>query len=77
MLWSNEACVPLLLSPHGTSTEAHALQSPGSATRGGTAMRSPCMATREKPPLSAPRGKLAQQRRPSTAKSKYINNTII
>ena len=70
MLWRNEACVPQLLSPHGTSTEAHAPQSPSSAARDGTAMRSPCTATREKPPLNAPRGKLAQQRRPSTAKNK-------
>ena len=49
------------------TTEAE-LQSPGSATREATEMRSPCTAVRQQPLLATTREKPAQQRRPSTAK---------
>ena len=75
MLRSNKACVLRLLSklvlesPGAATTEprccteAHMFYSPCFATRGATAERNWCAATREKP---------VQQWRPSTAKNKWI-----
>ena len=65
MPWGNQACEPQLLSLHVTTPEAHIPRShaPQQVMPPATRMRSLHTATRNT---------LAQQRRPSTAKSKII-----
>ena len=80
MMWSNQACVPQLLSlcsrawellsPCATATEAHVSQSPRPAKRETTTMWSPYTETRKQPPLTSTREKSVYHWRPSTAKNK-------
>ena len=60
-----------------TTTEAHASWSRWSSTRGVTATRSLCMATRDQPPLTATREKPTHQRWPSTTKNKERKKELL
>ena len=65
-------CVPQLLSPCATTTEAHMPRARALQQREATAMRSPCTTTKSNPlSLQLEKG-YAQQRRPNAAK-KLIN----
>ena len=63
MQWSNKVCVPQLLTPHLRALEPQLLKPVHpepmcSIAREATAMRNPCTATREQPPLAASRESL-------------------
>ena len=77
MLRSNKACAPQLLSLRSRAHEPQLLspraQSPCSATKEATTMRSPRIAMKSGPRSPQLEKACAQQRRPNTDKNKQIN----